>query len=147
MTLFLKYSTQSRQESKLSEKSVGPILSKSLSDLLEADGVVKDGEFAVGVPKVGLGLVQPLQPERLCKKYFPTSPIIRFCDGTLADWEKEVIFTWHTYTNIVIGLDWIIQFGLPLWSSQDFWDLFVKGELVELHGAVHVKVDPGRISG
>ena len=39
------------------------------------------------------------------------------------------------------GLDWTKD------REPDWDNLLVKGELVELHGAVHIEVDPGGISG
>ena len=50
----------SAQESRL--KYVGSTLRFKITDLLEVYSVVKDGEFAVDVAKVGLRIVQPLQP-------------------------------------------------------------------------------------
>ena len=41
---------------------------KITKNLLQVDSVVKDGQLAGGVPKVGLAFVKPLQPERLTKK-------------------------------------------------------------------------------
>ena len=84
--------------------------------------MVKDGEFAVGVPKVGLRLVQPLKPERLGNKNI--SPV-SFRDGTLADWEKEVILTWQTCTNITIRLDRIAT----LIILREFGTCLSKGNL------------------
>ena len=132
------------------------------SDLLKEDSVVKDGELGGLVAKVGLRIIQPLQPQRLHKSMIPPFVISRDIQVSVFNWRQSLhlsrlgeggdLHLTHLHQHHHwIGLDWI---GLDCHPGHlknrhtlHCWDLLVKGELVELHGAVHIKVDPGGISG